>query len=83
MEGVRILWNVSVFSIIARNAALTSFLELNEGRAAIIPELQGQPGNGTLLAVTLFSGKKRNHKGISHVSKKAGGPKPCHQRTLV
>jgi hypothetical protein len=59
-----ILLSVSGFSITARNTALTSFLELNAGRAAIIPEFQGQTGNGGLLAVTLFSGKKGNRKGV-------------------
>jgi hypothetical protein len=33
-----ILWSVSGFSITARNTALTGFLELNVGKAAIIPE---------------------------------------------
>jgi hypothetical protein len=69
-----ILWSASGFSITASNTALTSFLELNSGRAAIIPKFQVQPENGTLLAVTLLSGRKRNLKGTIHAGKKVGDP---------
>jgi len=68
---------VSGFSITDTNTALTSFLELNAGRAAIIHTFQGQPGNGAPLAVTLLLGNKINHRGISHEIKEAGEPKPC------